>query len=345
MAKNVYLLVTDLHIGFKKPNRKNYLGEVMNAMSDIMNIADKYSDCGKLVLILLGDVFDNGVTDASEAMQLLEVFRYFCKPFNEVYAVVGNHEITFAKNNPFWFLTQSIEDTNLLNIKRFIQPRGLSDTINIVDTITDGNVKIYFNHFGIKAKTPKGQGTHIGLFHQNVGSNEICKMWGTFDDVEEADYIQSYNYCFFGHMHLAKGKYFLNKSHTCLGEWLGTIGRTKINEVLDDSLSVNIPALCVTDGELVCIEDNFINLGSSSDCINFEELEISNKNKELINVKNKIVVSDYNSNDLFETLSVSFKGTEFEFLLNFLDQSWDSILMNYRENLHKIVIMEESNND
>ncbi len=340
--RNVYLLVTDLHTDVDKANRLNYFGEILNAMQDIISIASKYRIAGTSVnLILLGDVFDAGSTRSEDAMQLMEVFYYFTSVFDKVWSVVGNHEITFASNNPFWFLVSDMKDASLSRIKRFIQPRGLTGRIIIPDKIVDGDTVLYFNHYGTEPKEPREGVTRIGLFHQNVGSNDICKMWGTFDNVEEAAYIQGYNYSFFGHMHLAKGEYWLNEAHTCKGEWLGTIGRTKVDEILDDSLEVNVPAIIVDNGRFVSIERNNIHLLSYRDTVDVPRLEASKRSREQAMQRRDVAVANYHGETLYDTLAVSFADSSAGFMLSFLDKSWDEVYHEYQQTLVQLPNIKE----
>lgn len=332
--KNVYLCLTDLHLDFTKANRINYFGEILNAMNDIQTIAREYSTKGCQVnAIFLGDVFDGSLSNSSEAMQAIEIMRFFCESFQKVWSVVGNHEITYAKDNPFWFLVSEIEDNTLASIRRFLQPRGLCNVVTVPALFTDGEVTFYFNHFGTPPKTPSARGVRIGLFHQNVGSNDICKMWGTFDDVEDAAYVQGYNYCFFGHMHLAKGKFYLNEEHTCQAEWLGTIGRTKVDEVMAEDCKVNIPAIVVEDGKFVGIEDNYIELPPPSEVIDFEKLRASQKSRQIIDKRREIIQSTFKGETLFETLEGAFADTPMGFLLDFLNHPWEDVLSAYNETL------------
>lgn len=340
--RNVYLLITDLHIAMTKANRINYLDEVTSALQDIINVALRYKADGCSVrAILLGDVCDSSITNASEAMQVRELLQFFCSMFDKVWAVVGNHEITYATDNPFWFMVSDIQDQALSKIRRYIQPRSLNDLIAVPDIVQDGQVVFYFNHFGIEPKTPTDGAVRVGLFHQNVGSNDICKMWGTFTDVEEAVFVQAYNYCFFGHMHLAKGKYYLNREHTCLAEWLGSIGRTKVDEVLDDSLQVNIPAVTVEDGQFVSIEDNYITLQSQKECVDTVKLLAAKNSKQIVEQHREVVHSSYKGETLFATLQTAFADTGYGYLLGLLSNSWDEVYHTYRDSLESITQEEE----
>ena len=341
--KNVYLLITDLHLDLVKANRLNYFGEILNSMQDIQNIAERYRSKGYSVnAIFLGDVFDGSLSNSSDAMQLIEVMRYFCSGFNRVWSVVGNHELTYAKDNPFWFLVSEIRDKDLRQIGRFIQPQGLCNVISVEDIFTDGDVSFYFNHFGIPHKVPIARGIRIGLFHQNIGSNDICKMWGTFDNAEEASYLHGYTYCYFGHLHLAKGKFYLNEGHTCVGEWLGSIGRTKADEVTVENCKVNIPAIKVDCGKFEGIEDNPIELLAPSQCIDFERLRASQKSRQLIEERRKAIGgSSYMCDTLYKTLEVAFNNTPISFLLDFLNRPWEDVYQSYSQTLKEALIEDE----
>lgn len=346
--KNAYLLMTDLHADMEKANRLNYFSEVVSSIQDVISIAETYRSKGySPKLIFMGDVFDSGSTNPTDAMQLMEVFYFFTSYFDGVWSVVGNHEISYAKNNPFWFLVSEMQDESLSRVKRYIQPRGLNGRIIVPDRIVDGDTVFYFNHFGTPAKVPDQGLVRIGLFHQNVGSNDICKMWGTFDNVEEAAYIQAYNYCFFGHMHLAKGEYWLNAEHTCKGEWLGTIGRTKVDEILDDSLEVNVPAVLVEDGRFIDIEPNHIILKNRAETIDFAKYEAAKTGREISAQRKNIATANYKGNTLYETLAGSFAETQMGFILGFLDKSWDRVYNEYQETLQAVTGEEpgEENND
>ncbi len=333
----MYLLVTDLHCDTEKANRINYFGEVVNSMQDIINIADSYRKQGYSPrLILLGDVFDGGIANPSDAMQLMEVFHYFCSMFDKTWSVVGNHELSFITNNPFWFLVTTIEDDELSRVKKLIQPHGLTQCITVPSTIVDGDTTFYFNHYGIPPHVPQATGTRIGLFHQNVGSNDICKMWGTFDNVEDAAYIQGYNYSFFGHTHLAKGRYWLNKEHTCQGIWLGTIGRTKADEVIDDSLMVDIPAIIIEDEKFQRIEYPQIKLQSRLECIDELKLQAAKQSRAVVEERKRISEVNYTGEGLYDSLRISLADGPLEFILSFMDASWDEIRSQYKETLEHL---------
>lgn len=334
--KNAYLLLTDLHYAESKANRVNYLGEVLDIVQSVLQIADECKEKGyNTKLILLGDVVDRSMSSSEDALSCQDVLRFFFSQFSEVYCVVGNHEETFITDNPFWYFVSEIGDETLAKLPRGIQPKSVIPCITVPSTVTDGEVTFYFNHYGIPPKVPDKVGKTIGLFHQNVGSNDICKMWGTFDDVEEAAYIQGYNYCFLGHMHLAYGKYYLNEQHTCLCEWLGSAVRANVLEVENAPLEVNVPAVLVVDGRLEGIEDHLIARKPASECIVYDKVNLMRENTSKIQQMRDSVPKGLTSSTLLESIRDSARLVQLEPIIDMLLGSMDTLRMQYKDGLRQ----------
>lgn len=313
--KNAYQLVTDLHYGCRKANRHNYMGEILSAITDIIAQAAKIREQGyKVHLILLGDVCDVSINDPDDAMQSIEILRYFCSQYDSVYSVLGNHESTYYKGNPFWYLVSQIEDPALLGYKKLVQPKGIFSTIRLVDSIEDGDTKFYFNHYGTDTKVPTtNYKVNIGLFHKDIGSEELTKMWGRWEDVDEGTSTNGYTYAFMAHLHLAFGKYELNNG--CIAEWLGSIGRTSIAEVDDSNLRRNIPVVYVEDGAFVDIKDNWITLQDRSTCVNEAMAEAEQKVRVKAKERKETSANIYIGSSLKETLFKTVSGTDMEAIL------------------------------
>lgn len=339
--KVAYLLVTDLHYAEVKANRVDYYAEVLGVIKRLLEIKDQYAHMDYTVrLVLLGDVVDSSMANPEEAMRCVDMFRYIASEFDQIYSVLGNHEETYITNNPFWFLVSSLDDEALHIIPRALQPKSVYPCIVVPDTLTDGEVTFYFNHYGIPPKVPHSGGVAVGLFHQNVGSNDICKMWGTFDNVEEASYVQAYNYCFFGHMHMAYGKYYLNESETCVCEWLGSCGRTNVTEVESAPLNVNVPAVLIEDGHLVSIEDNFIERDGPDKCIDYAKLKIMRDTQLQTEEIKQAVPRGLQRDTLLSTISERAEIAGVGVLIKLLSGSYDALLEDYHHDLSQITTAE-----
>ena len=336
-----YLLVTDLHYNARKEHRINYLGEVVSVLEQVLGVCNKYRAQGySPKLIFLGDVIDSSMNTADDAMRCLDVFRFVADSVDGVYTVLGNHEQHNIKGNPFWYLVSNLEDPALSGLMKAIQPQSLNGVFSVPDTIQDGNLTIYFNHYGIAPKVPEGVGVHIGLFHQNVGSAEITKMWGAFDDVEKVSYVRSYNYCYFGHMHLAQGKYYIGNDNTCIGEWLGSCVGTNITEVQELPSELNIPTILVQDGKFISVEDNYVKRVPFEEAVDQQKLRLTQNTKELIAASKELAIKDVRLTTLFDQVAQVAKENNIGYLVTILQMSPADILSTYKRELSAAVAPE-----
>ena len=344
--KNAYLILTDLHYDVSKEHRLNYFDEVLSIIEQVIAIGEKYKARGyNTHLYFLGDVVDSSLSFAEDAMRCQDLFSYISTEFTSVCSVLGNHEENNITNNPFWYLVSSLEDEELSALPRPLQPKGIHTCIGVPAIREDGNVTFFFNHYGIPAKVPvrcEGK-VNIGLFHQNVGSNDICKMWGTFVDVEQASFVHPYDYCFFGHMHLAEGKYKLNESGTCIGEWLGSCVGTTVREVQELNSSFNVPTVLVDDGVFLCVEENRVNRSIPDAVIDFTKLQLTQQHNKLLGEVKQLVMRDMSVHTLYERIKESADDNGMGFLVDMLSKEYDGLKHEYRLALKNTVGLEVEN--
>lgn len=335
MKKDAYLLMTDLHFAFRMNARKNYFKEMSDILNKIIHIKDTYEQNGYSVnLIVLGDLFNRGIADPTEAMHALEFFKYIFSLFSKVYAVIGNHEFTYYKNNPFWFLISNIEDKSIVNIqKKMKQPLGFTNYIHIVDRVINGNVSLIFNHYGVGIKEiNKELEINIGLFHQDIGSKQITKMYSKYEDIETNDTLAYYDYCFFAHLHNANGIYKINDKF--IAYYLQSLGRSNHTEVEDTNLERIIPVIKIENGVFSGIDENKIMLPSRDEILNVEQILITQKlyqeSKAIKKETEHIVIGT----SLYETLLKSVEGTEDSIVMNLLSKSEAEMKKDYFDYLN-----------
>ena len=340
--KNAYLIIPDLHYAVSKEHRKNYLAEVMSIMTQVLSVRQNYVDKGYSVkVIFLGDVIDGPITQAEDAMRCQSLFRYYCAIFDDAYCVLGNHEANNVTSNPFWFLVSDLEDEALKAVNKALQPQGVEPVLRLPATVVDGEVTFYFNHFGLNTKVPSNAGVAIGLFHQNIGSNDICKMWGTFTDVEEASFMQVYNWSFFGHMHLAYGKFYLNEVHTCVGEWLGTCVGTNVTEVETLPSECKIPAVLVENGKFIDVEDNFVKRSDPRTAIDYERLAVTRSTAAVVKEVKNIAVQSSMAATLYQAVKEAADNLQLGVLVDLLSQSEELVKLEYKRGLNQVLLKEE----
>lgn len=288
MEKNVYLLIPDLHMGnIKAANRKDYRREQINVQQCMLNIAVKYKleDCN-VITLFLGDIFHNSYKDVNNALVDKEFITMWRQRVGECFVCMGNHEFTYYKANPFYTCLSEIESERVRSLGRLTQPTGLVNTLRVVDELHDGNTHFYFNHFGTGIFHPTLDGINIGLFHQELvdySMKDFGEWTSDYKDFDASGIFSGYDYAFLGHMHMIYGVW---KSKGTVLAYLGSLGRTKENEISDTSLERNIPAVIVEDGVFVGIEDNKFNLLDRESCIHegvIVDTKVKNELKEVVN--------------------------------------------------------------
>lgn len=280
MAKNAYLVITDWHRWYKNlRSRFNYVSEIDFVYSKILDVATKYKIAGYSVKFLfLGDLFHNGYSDTFTAVRDNNLFIKLQDDFGDIYTVVGNHELSYYSNNPFYTLMKEMSSEKLEGIVNKVwTPVGVKSVIRVVDQLNDGDVHFYFNHYSTPVSIPESSGVNIGLFHSDIVSPQVKQkaeeklgihVYTPVMDVEGSGILNGYNYCFMGHMHQMYGTYLTsNGTYLC---YLGSLGRTNIAEVDDNFLERDIPVICVENGKLSSVDNNKFNLPSRAECVNEE---------------------------------------------------------------------------
>lgn len=340
--KNVYLVIPDLHYASYKEHRVNYFSEVLSIIQQLLDICNKLRIAGnKVYLLFLGDIVDGSISKVEDAMRCQDLFSFIRMQVDGIYTVLGNHEENNVSDNPFWFLLSELEDSALEQLAKPIQPKGVSSVIKVPATLQDGEVTFYFNHYGVPAKVPEVDGISIGLFHQNVGSNYICKMWGTFDDVEQASYVQAYNYCYFGHMHLALGKFWLSETQTCQGEWLGTCIGTNINEVTALPRDASIPAIVVVGGKFQRIDHYIIHRSDPKQVIDYSKLERTQASAEFLTKCREVTSTVRTMDSLYTSVHCAADNAGMGFLVDMLQQNYDVVVHEYKQGLENTLTIED----
>lgn len=142
--KRAYLIVTDLHIIDKilVSNRIDYSKEMKVVNDALFDFIENYKSRGyEVILLFLGDIYHRGYTDPSASIDGNNLLIYLSQQVSGMYTVVGNHELTYYRNNPFYTLFSQANSTRLERVNdRVTRPKGRMQIINIVDILEDGEV-------------------------------------------------------------------------------------------------------------------------------------------------------------------------------------------------------------
>lgn len=315
MGRTAYLLIPDVHLGnILSPNRINYRNEMLDVQIKLTRIAVDYKKAGyDVVALFLGDIFHSSYRDVTSALVDKEFITMWNDKIGKIYSVVGNHELTYYKANPFYTAIAEMQSEKIKAITNKVwTPLGATTTINVVDELIDGEVCFLFNHYGTNISAPKDGLINIGLFHQDLIDPQIKREMERSDrrlsfvketELENSAILRGYQYCYFGHLHTVYGAWKAGETYLV---YLASLGRTNEGEVRNDFLERNIPAVLVEDGQLKGIKDNFIQLLPREECIREDVLEKmrehSVKQKEKKELRNYTPIKD----DPMGSLKVTF---------------------------------------
>ena len=196
--------------------------------------------------------------------------------------VVGNHEFSYYRDNPFWTLFQNLESDKIKEvISKSWEPAGLLDLVRVVDILEDGEVCFHFNHHPCKIGLPKPNKINIGLFHKDLCCKAIIddmKMNLGLDiwdehmlNFDKSRLLDGYDYAFFGHMHKIYGVWnFTNdvSNYKTVLYYLASLNRPNHSEVQNNFLERNIPAVIVDNGKFIGVEDNKFNIKRREESVN-----------------------------------------------------------------------------
>ena len=330
--KTAYMVVTDLHSSYKnKENRFSYLKEIEDVITKTIGIGIRYKEQGyRVILIFLGDIADRSFKEMDKGIWLNNIFVRYRMIFDNIYSVLGNHETTFYKDNPFWTLMNKIDSTELhTNLNHAWKPKGLLQLVNIPDRLVDGEVVFNFNHHATKVLEPIAGKVNIGLFHKNLVPDSIAKqmkkekgldIWeGALEEFVHTGLLDGYDYCFMGHVHKVYGIWtFINdyssyKSHLY---YLASLGRPDVSEISDKFLERNIPVVIVEDGKLVRVDNNIFELASRSDSVKEEVVDAQQKTYKEVKRKREFYENEILTDDPLQNIRNSL-STEPTLLLEF----------------------------
>lgn len=310
MAKNAYLIISDLHDYCKNiDNRVDYPGEIMKVKNKILELGLMYKEKGyNPIALLLGDVNNRSYQNVNKAILNNNYWIAANDLFDKIYSVLGNHEISFYNANPFFTLVNEIDSVKLQMIQNKVwKPIGIFNIFNVVDYLEDGEVMFHFNHYGCPVTIPDKEHYNIGLFHTEFLFSEVAKA---SEDIyhmnaftkntikaQDNELLDLYNVTFFGHHHKIYGCWDIetDKKHHCYVYHLASLGRPNVTEVADNFLERNIPVVLVEDGRFVTIEENKFMLPSRSECVKEDIVALNKQSYE--RTKALQIATDYTPSD------------------------------------------------
>ncbi len=339
-----FIIITDTHFWGKNiTGRKSYLKEnlfVISKIEECISYVKSKKDGYKIYLIFLGDIFHRKISSPTVYSQWISTFLSLRAKVNGVFSVVGNHELSFSEDNPFWNLMVEVE--SLYAQQKGRTPVGLQQIIQIPDCIELFDTVIAFNHYGCPIP-PQRANHNVLVSHELWSSKEIIdktaielndklySMYSSSKPIHDGCELEQFEHCYFGHNHLLLGTYKISwDNQECRDttlHYLGSLGLTNRTEVEKTKPVRILPILTVTKNGLTNEDYPIELLQSYEEVIDVDKTALLEEKKDT-KKKLKLMLSDIeliNSNPI-ETLRKDYQK--------------DPIKLEIFENIEKGIIPE-----
>ena len=235
--RNKYLIVPDLHIWYKNIScRKDYLGELEEALNNIM----MYINGDRTInnVILAGDIYHRGFNDLDSSRPIKKYWSNLKYVLNsrggELYAVIGNHEFSFSKNNPFWLqddvLFKTPEDIIDNGVHFYLESYHCQKSVRDLRESVDCDICITHN----EVLPPEMVDFVRKESGRRVFTSKKCTSFERY----------RVKHLFVGHMHQVVDTFIVNDNDMNFEvQYLGSIGRTSVEEISNEFRERSLPVV------------------------------------------------------------------------------------------------------
>lgn len=258
------VIVPEPHIFDKTfKTRNNYPQEIKTYLDQVFQIAREQAKSDKVYIIFMGDVFHMGFSRMVPFVNIIDTFQTLSREFEgRVYSLIGNHELSYPSNNPFWLLA----DFKSKWYKNYRTIPGFQSAacVKVCDELQVDDTLFVFGHYRrdkFEYDWSQYGDVHF-LTHNSIMDNEIVNViknnFGRDPKMEYASGITSIrqagsipltsklSHMYVGHMHTAFSRFFVDERINDIDlkfelRYLGSLGRTNHAEVNNEDLTRVIP--------------------------------------------------------------------------------------------------------
>ena len=339
MIREKIIVMPEPHIWDKNiSTRIDYVGEIKEYMQEVKSIIEGETlDGSRVSVVWAGDIFHRGFNNVDE---VLYWYTYFLElagiTEGRMYSVVGNHELSYYKGNPFWYLTSEM-NSELLKGQRGLAytPLGSINILNVTDRVEIGDrVVVSLGHYNTQPKPVEGK-VNVLVTHNSIIEEEIGRVLRNKYDRDPLEHFIDYSYvrtnkpfegfeyAFVGHMHKAYGLFTIDYGEDNIPDtrlrYLGSIGRTNSDEVQDNDRERVIPVLTIERSGEVIVEERTLTLRSRTETLDMGKMEESEKRYDKVKERKELEKVEYLLGSPIDTVRKSL--SKYPALLVWLDDS------------------------
>lgn len=281
--REAYIIASDLHFNSHKRNRFDYYGECLDVIDKLHRITSEIQ-ADKKNLISLDDMVDRGKTTPQLYDKVVQLIKLLIDPYDNTYIALGNHTKTYHIDNPLFSFIKSFDTDALIGWKGV--PKSLTQGIQVLDRLIFDDMEFVFRPYGTNTDKITDK-SGILFMHDDLyppGAESLVPY------VKHRYYgsIEHYDFVFNGHLHSIRTVW--NNGQTQVHN-LGSLLRTKSDEVLDTDLLRIIPVIYINNGKFETIELKEIILPPRE--VVYMELEYQKSKEVYLLKKERDIVKDY----------------------------------------------------
>lgn len=283
---SAYLILTDMHLNVTKENRIDYGSECLSIIDKIYSIAKTYRDEGynHVYGISIGDLVDKSFPERRKYTKTQQMLKLLLNCFDDFFLCFGNHELTYYKDNPIYSFMKSINNSEIRRLYPQLTCESLcNDEIKTPNNLIFNNSEIVFQGYGTSNVFTTDKEIKILLMHEFLLSDNGLRKFNQLSNVNITPYDINDNkisHIFCGHAHVVIEDWSIGttKIHN-----LGSLLRTKHNEIFDYDRTRYIPALIVdSNNDITEIQYNNFKLHKRNIILNEDSIITQNEGKSEI---------------------------------------------------------------
>lgn len=289
-------IIPEPHIWDKTfKNRVDYPQEVYGYLNEIISHIKSYAS-EEIIILFPGDVFHRSFTSLSGLVKVFNLFTELDNLSNShVYSCVGNHELSYPFFNPFWMLAKD-STSRYTNMQHLDGYGSIRHGINIVDDLTVGKLKFIMGHYERTNLVDASDKDLVLISHNSIIEPEVNNyLQQTLGRSVNSEYMNTIplrssnaiplvgnlKYVFVGHMHTFYSNFTVDEDIQGVHmnfqlQYLGSLGRTAINEVNDTDLERIVPHFVVDTQGNYTYEPFKLKLKPRSEVV-IEEIVVANQ--------------------------------------------------------------------
>lgn len=288
------VIIPEPHIFDKSfTNRIAYIKEIESYLYKVKTLAQELKQNDSVYIIFMGDVFHMGFTKMVPFVANIDWFKNLSEEFDgNVYSLIGNHELSYPQNNPFWMLADY--DSEWYTNYRAIPGFGTAPCLKVRDQLVVDNTLFVLGHYrrdSFEYDYDRYDDVQF-LTHNSIMDTEVIN---TLKSVYHRDPKMEYagsgitsirqsgsiplttklSHMYVGHMHTSYSHFFVEEVINGVNlkfelQYLGSLGRTTHAEVDDSDLVRSIPVIDTLTHE---VEYKELQLWERSKCVREEAVE------------------------------------------------------------------------